>query len=81
MWPCPSHQSAYCLPSVLMIIVKQLVYIIRPLVHIITKAFCLLHALALSLLDFLWRREVGLINRPSNRPFERSGAEETYQGC
>ena len=58
LWPCPSHQSAYCLPSILMIIVKQLVYIIRPLVNIITKAYCLLHALALSLLDFLWGQEV-----------------------
>jgi hypothetical protein len=34
VWPCPSHQSAYCLPSILMIVVKQLVYIIRPLVNI-----------------------------------------------
>ena len=24
---------------------------------------------------------VGLINRPPNRPFEESGAEETYLGC
>lgn len=40
LWPCPSHQSAYCLPSILMIIiVKQLVYIIRPLVNKTNKLF------------------------------------------